>query len=602
MYLSWASLSLIILALIISSCSSEAGITIPDPKEITGDEIFVLSMPDVNPENYMRLFEYEQQADPDIEETSSSQPERGITVFDITYASPRVGRVPAYLVVPEGNGPFAGIVLMHGGARSSSREDVLWTGTQYAKYGAVVIIIDAPWNRPEFGPDYVPPRFSPTPHTFTEYDREEQIQLILDLRRAVDLLSARPDVDAERIAYIGISYGGAMGGLLAGIEDRIKAYVLVVGDGGLVTHYSDPYELNIYPIGQFYRMDEEDRQRWLEAMWPIESIHYVDHAAPAALLYQNGTKDSAVPPFDAVRFQEAGSQPKEIIWYESGHELPKRAELDRLIWLQDHIGKDKLIFLTPNYRPSARFLDLLVSAWIFLTIIGVALSLWNWIRYREGFWWVNLIWMFAILIFGPLGLLGYLLSFRKPGAVKIPWRRSLGAGMYSLVAYLFLFLVFLLLTFNDLFGEYASISIILLLVASLLLGLFVFRAPLQVIRLRVNYGQALRQSIIPEVITVNSAITGMLFAAILLLNRWIAPFDMTIRSANFWIFVFITALIGFITSYPFNLWMTRKGFTSWPGIPAVEGRNAAVPSLRKTWAALLLSFLLLVLANGLNYI
>ena len=31
-----------------------------------------------------------------------------------------------------------------------------------------------------------------------------------------------------------------MGGLLAGVEDRLRAYVLQVGDGGLVTHMTGP--------------------------------------------------------------------------------------------------------------------------------------------------------------------------------------------------------------------------------------------------------------------------------------------------------------------------------------------------------------------------
>lgn len=46
-----------------------------------------------------------------------------------------------------------------------------------------------------------------------------------------------------RIGYIGVSYGGAMGGLLAGVEHRISAYALVVGDGGLVTHSTGPDDI-----------------------------------------------------------------------------------------------------------------------------------------------------------------------------------------------------------------------------------------------------------------------------------------------------------------------------------------------------------------------
>ena len=35
-------------------------------------------------------------------------------VHDITYASPKGGRVPAYLVVPQGKGPFAAVLFGHG--------------------------------------------------------------------------------------------------------------------------------------------------------------------------------------------------------------------------------------------------------------------------------------------------------------------------------------------------------------------------------------------------------------------------------------------------------------------------------------------------------
>ena len=39
-----------------------------------------------------------------------------------------------------------------------------------------------------------------------------------------------------------------MGGLLAGVEDRLVAYVLAAGDGGLVEHTADPGQngLNIH--------------------------------------------------------------------------------------------------------------------------------------------------------------------------------------------------------------------------------------------------------------------------------------------------------------------------------------------------------------------
>ena len=48
---------------------------------------------------------------------------------------------------------------------------------------------------------------------------------------------AAPLVDAERMGYSGGSYGAAMGGLLAGVEKRIKAYVVMKGDIKGITGY-----------------------------------------------------------------------------------------------------------------------------------------------------------------------------------------------------------------------------------------------------------------------------------------------------------------------------------------------------------------------------
>jgi len=36
-----------------------------------------------------------------------------IAIHDISYASPKGGRVPAYLVVPKGGGPFAAVIWGH---------------------------------------------------------------------------------------------------------------------------------------------------------------------------------------------------------------------------------------------------------------------------------------------------------------------------------------------------------------------------------------------------------------------------------------------------------------------------------------------------------
>jgi dienelactone hydrolase len=195
-----------------------------------------------------------------------------------------------------------------------------------AEHGAVVIALDAPFARR-----------GGSPLRYGTQDRAEQIQLIKDLQRAVDVLRARPDVDAARIAYIGISYGGAMGALFVGIERRLKAAALVVGDGGLVSHFTGPEDL-----GFMTGLGCATRVAWLRTMTPIEPIRFIAHASPTPLLLQSGRLDALVPAADAEALHRAAPEPKTVRWYDAGHALDLQALRDRHAWLNGQIGLDLL--------------------------------------------------------------------------------------------------------------------------------------------------------------------------------------------------------------------------------------------------------------------
>src|SRR6185295_12439415 len=49
-----------------------------------------------------------------------------------------------------------------------------------------------------------------------------------DLRRSIDYLQTRADIDTARVAYFGWSWGGYLGGIMPAIEPRFKAVVLLV--------------------------------------------------------------------------------------------------------------------------------------------------------------------------------------------------------------------------------------------------------------------------------------------------------------------------------------------------------------------------------------
>jgi eukaryotic-like serine/threonine-protein kinase len=62
----------------------------------------------------------------------------------------------------------------------------------------------------------------------SNFYRDHVVMWAKDLRRGVDYLETRPEITTQRLAYYGLSWGGAMGGLMPAVEPRIKVSALYV--------------------------------------------------------------------------------------------------------------------------------------------------------------------------------------------------------------------------------------------------------------------------------------------------------------------------------------------------------------------------------------
>src|SRR5918993_2502666 len=229
-------LSVALLALSIVGCGEPAAAP-AGPTTATGPNPVEGSCPSARPDfggpataADRTLFAYDANAPLGLQEAVEST-NNGVEVRVISFNSPDGGRATGLLFDPVTRSSLRpGIVLMHG--MPGTARGMAAYAQVLAQHGAVVIAIDAPFARR-----------GGEPVRFSAEDRAEQIQLIKDLQRAVDVLRAHASVDDARIAYLGISYGGAMGALFVGIERRLTAAVLVVGDGGLVSHFTGPEDL-----------------------------------------------------------------------------------------------------------------------------------------------------------------------------------------------------------------------------------------------------------------------------------------------------------------------------------------------------------------------
>ena len=267
------------------------------------------------------LFAYDVDAPLNLQKTVTSTTD-GVEVSTISFASPDGGLVTGLLWDPvTRSGLRPGMVILHGLPGSASA--MAGIGQAYARLGAVVIAIDAPFAR-RAGPAL----------TFTVQDRVEQVQVIKDMQRAVDVLRARPNVDDDRIAFLGFSWGAATGALFVGIERRLNTAALVVGHGGQVSHATGPEG-----FAHIAGIPCASRVAWIRAMAPVEPIRYVGNAN-APLLLQNGRLDEFVPVYEAEELHAAAPPTSAIRWYDAGHGLTQQAGTDRRTWLQERIGID----------------------------------------------------------------------------------------------------------------------------------------------------------------------------------------------------------------------------------------------------------------------
>lgn len=96
--------------------------------------------------------------------------------------------------------------------------------------------------------------------------------------------------------------------MLAGVEKRIKAYVLMVGSSDITEFIRSSPHPNAVQTRKVLTPEQLDHS--VQVLDDIAPIHYIGHAAPSALFFQNGRKDLFMPVPGVGRYHAAGSEPK----------------------------------------------------------------------------------------------------------------------------------------------------------------------------------------------------------------------------------------------------------------------------------------------------
>jgi dienelactone hydrolase len=241
----------------------------------------------------------------------------GVTIQDITYTGSNGDTVPAYLVVPKGSGKFAGVIWGHWlmpGAANSNREEFLDEAIALAPAGVVSLLIDAPQKRPNFKP-------MPGPVLIA--------QQLVDLRRGLDLLLSRPDIDAARIAYVGHSWDAGVGAILDATDKRFAAFVFMSGPQSTRERVlSSPGMMALRKTNDTAKVAEVEQS--LKATAWADPGSYASRLGPAPALFQYGLHDEEwVPLADAKDYAAIASEPKKVEFYDADHALNAMARMDR---------------------------------------------------------------------------------------------------------------------------------------------------------------------------------------------------------------------------------------------------------------------------------
>lgn len=262
-------------------------------------------------------FDYDTTVPFDPEELSVHD-RNGVMVHDVRFTDTRGGWITAYWLHPPGRDRFPAVVYVH--PAPGNRESFFEEGVRLGGMGIASLLVEVPWAA---GDAFA--RSLGTP----EQNRALFVAIVRDLRRALDFAVAQPGVDATKLGYVGHSLGALMGGVLAGIEPRLGAIVLMAG----APSFTDVALANLPSLSG------AALEHYHRVMAPIDPGGFVARDRASSIFFQFAERDEFFTPEAARRLADAATGPKLARWYDTDHFFrSEEAKRDRVEWLREYLG------------------------------------------------------------------------------------------------------------------------------------------------------------------------------------------------------------------------------------------------------------------------
>lgn len=226
----------------------------------------------------------------------------GVAVHDITYRAVGQQPVSAYLVTPTRGGRHPAALFLHwlDSAADSNRGEFLDEAVALAAGPQHVISLLPQLVFPfDFGP------------VGDVRDRRSITDQVVQLRRGLDLLDARHDVQRNRVAVVGHDYGAMYGMLVAAVDrDRVHADVVMAADSTWANWF----------VTFFLDLPADRVAPYTATLASLDPIQFIGHA-PRHLLLQYATDDFFIPLSVAESMRDAARPTATLNTYPTDHAL-----------------------------------------------------------------------------------------------------------------------------------------------------------------------------------------------------------------------------------------------------------------------------------------
>jgi dienelactone hydrolase len=141
-------------------------------------------------------------------------------------------------------------------------------------------------------------------------------QTVMDIRRAKAILTSRPEIDPARIGITGVSLGGIMTSIAAGVDGHFWRVCPILAGGNLpdmIFHARETRKVKEQLLAKGF-----DEQKLAPIMASVEPLHFADRIDPARCLMINAAQDEVIPKSCTLALWQAIAKPT-LLWLPTGH-------------------------------------------------------------------------------------------------------------------------------------------------------------------------------------------------------------------------------------------------------------------------------------------